>query len=116
MNRTDSLAHHGIEGQKWGVRNGPPYPLDRSMMSGRERRLAAKAKKKVSKAAGGISGSELDDYIASPEGSRLFSMKYSELLAKDMKSRERGRKIVTGALSTIGGLSLAVYALKRGLS
>lgn len=23
------LAHHGIDGQKWGVRNGPPYPLDR---------------------------------------------------------------------------------------
>ena len=23
------LKHHGIDGQKWGVRNGPPYPLDR---------------------------------------------------------------------------------------
>ena len=23
------LKHYGIEGQKWGVRNGPPYPLDR---------------------------------------------------------------------------------------
>lgn len=22
------LAHHGIAGQKWGKRNGPPYPLD----------------------------------------------------------------------------------------
>lgn len=21
------LAHHGIEGQKWGVHNGPPYPI-----------------------------------------------------------------------------------------
>ena len=21
--------HHGIEGQKWGVQNGPPYPLDK---------------------------------------------------------------------------------------
>jgi len=24
------LIHHGIKGQKWGVRNGPPYPLDDS--------------------------------------------------------------------------------------
>lgn len=23
----DYLAHHGIKGQRWGVRNGPPYPL-----------------------------------------------------------------------------------------
>lgn len=28
------LAHHGIKGQKWGVRNGPPYPLDKSKESG----------------------------------------------------------------------------------
>lgn len=26
---SDWLVHHGIEGQKWGVRNGPPYPLSR---------------------------------------------------------------------------------------
>ena len=26
------IEHHGIKGQKWGVRNGPPYPLNR--MSG----------------------------------------------------------------------------------
>ena len=23
----EELYHHGIKGQKWGVRNGPPYPL-----------------------------------------------------------------------------------------
>ena len=23
----DVIEHHGIDGQKWGVRNGPPYPL-----------------------------------------------------------------------------------------
>lgn len=25
---SDYLEHHGINGQKWGKRNGPPYPLD----------------------------------------------------------------------------------------
>lgn len=28
---SDELYHHGIEGQKWGVRNGPPYPLNRDV-------------------------------------------------------------------------------------
>ena len=27
---SDYIYHHGIPGQKWGVRNGPPYPLSRS--------------------------------------------------------------------------------------
>lgn len=25
---SEHLEHHGIKGQKWGVQNGPPYPLD----------------------------------------------------------------------------------------
>ena len=25
----DTITHHGVEGQKWGVKNGPPYPLQR---------------------------------------------------------------------------------------
>lgn len=24
------LQHHGVKGQKWGVKNGPPYPIDKS--------------------------------------------------------------------------------------
>ena len=32
------LAHHGIKGQKWGIKNGPPYPLnnDISIPKGRK--------------------------------------------------------------------------------
>ena len=31
----DEIYHHGIKGQKWGVRRGPPYPIeDRTMRLG----------------------------------------------------------------------------------
>lgn len=32
----DELYHHGIKGQKWGVQNGPPYPLSGGQFSGEE--------------------------------------------------------------------------------
>lgn len=33
----DELSHHGITGQKWGHRNGPPYPLGASDHSAAEK-------------------------------------------------------------------------------
>lgn len=32
------LEHHGILGQKWGVKNGPPYPLDANAHNSREKK------------------------------------------------------------------------------
>lgn len=29
------MAHHGIEGQRWGVRHGPPYPLEATISTGK---------------------------------------------------------------------------------
>ena len=48
------LVHHGIKGQKWGERNGPPYPLGEGDHSAREKRagwkssLSNKVKEKTS--------------------------------------------------------------------
>lgn len=38
MKDSESLSHHGILGQKWGQKNGPPYPLDKSDYSSAERK------------------------------------------------------------------------------
>lgn len=28
LQREEFLVHHGVKGQQWGVRNGPPYPIE----------------------------------------------------------------------------------------
>lgn len=33
IDKSGELWHHGVKGQKWGVRNGPPYPLDENSKS-----------------------------------------------------------------------------------
>lgn len=36
------LAHHGIKGQRWGVKNGPPYPLNAKDHSASEKKAGWK--------------------------------------------------------------------------
>lgn len=43
------LEHHGIEGQKWGVENGPPYPLNKSKYSRSEKKALNKRVKEAKK-------------------------------------------------------------------
>lgn len=40
----DYLSHHGIEGQKWGKQNGPPYPLSRGQLSSAEEKKGGVSK------------------------------------------------------------------------
>lgn len=53
MDLDEALEHHGIKGQKHGVRNGPPYPLDSAISTGKrlkksvgsiKRKMASKSK------------------------------------------------------------------------
>ena len=49
------LKHHGIEGQKWGVKNGPPYPLDEKTV----KKVKSKSKEEAMKSG---KASEVDAY------------------------------------------------------
>lgn len=49
---SDYIAHHGILGQKWGKKNGPPYPLAAGSHSSSEKKAASAAGVKVGKSSG----------------------------------------------------------------
>ena len=56
MSNVKVICHHGIKGQKWGVKNGPPYPLDAGDHSASEKKYMSK--KKSSKSSKTSSGSK----------------------------------------------------------
>ena len=37
-NTPNYLMHHGVSGQRWGVKHGPPYPLDSNISTGKKLR------------------------------------------------------------------------------
>ena len=48
-NLDGELSHYGIKGQKWGEKNGPPYPLDASDHSSTEKKAGTKGWTKEAK-------------------------------------------------------------------
>lgn len=78
----DELYHHGIPGQKWGVRNGPPYPLKEVSTSEKiyknaESRIDAIAKDVIS--------------AAKHAGSKMYGLEH-RLKTKDSISRKINKK------------------------
>lgn len=49
MDTNNYLQHHGVNGQKWGKQNGPPYPLDKNASV-----QAVKKKKRLPKTSFGL--------------------------------------------------------------
>lgn len=82
------LEHHGIEGQRWGYMNGPPYPLDYESHSAVEKRLNPR--------------SELDNYINE-----------SSSRAKDFARRHKKALIIGGVILTTVMMQKAEKRVKK---
>ena len=54
----DVISHHGVEGQQWGVKNGPPYPIDKNSSPKR-----SKDKKELASRAREMTTQELRDAL-----------------------------------------------------
>lgn len=89
-----SLYHHGILNQKWGQRNGPPYPLSSSQKS------AAEKKANKGRSAKDMSDDELRTSIKRMEREK----RYNELSkTKDPKTEklEKTKQIVDASQRTV---------------
>lgn len=107
------LEHHGIDGQKWGVRNGPPYPLERQKGS----KLSSKQKARILQ-------ENLDDLDIKDIEILLKRIELEEKINKlSAEEKKQGNGMVKSILSSAGKqiVSVAVpavtlYAFKRIVS
>lgn len=109
INRVEAyLEHHGILGQKWGVKHGPPYPLDK------------KTSRKVKSGKVSINIKDLSDDDLKKIVNRLQMEKQLKDLTKEQKSRgkkfgdkaidrlfDTGLDIVFGTAKSVGTLALS---------
>lgn len=72
------LSHHGIKGQKWGVRNGPPYPLDAATSA----RVKAGAKSGGEHVQGGMELALTGGLLMAPVVATVFKSVHEHMKAK----------------------------------
>lgn len=76
---SDYLAHHGILGQKWGKRNGPPYPLGGGDYTAAERKAIYKKRKQKNS----IYNKKHFDEVLRSDKTTLSTLSYNKDRTKD---------------------------------
>lgn len=106
MLMNNELYHHGIQGQKWGKRNGPPYPLEGAGKPGlpkKEHRNSDKKdsdkEKKVHKSSSSMTDEELREAINRMELERRYRQLYKDLNPPKVN---KGKKFVMDVLEKSG--------------
>ena len=94
----NELYHHGVQGQKWGVRHGPPYPLKNGFASRRndgekhswyEKKMARKEKRAINKYE---KYSKKKDSSKKESGKNKYEKKMQKARAKVESISELGQK------------------------
>ena len=85
------LKHHGILGQKKGVRNGPPYPLNRIISTGS--RLRDKIERKIIATGGSIEYRKQKRLLAKAERAKARAERARQKEEAKVKSEEQKKAI-----------------------
>ncbi len=108
------IAHHGILKQKWGVRHGPPYPLDESDKTQAQKKAAAadkKEEKSESSSKGSSSSSSSSskkksvDEMTDKELNDAINRLRNEKTYKELTTDESAKKTVSTGKKILSGLA-----------
>lgn len=83
----DTLCQSGIEGMKWGVRNGPPYPLRPSDHSSAEIKANPSLKKKIASGVSKVISKTVSTAKTVHERRRLNTKNPKRLTDSELRSR-----------------------------
>lgn len=118
---SDELYHHGVDGQKWGVKNGPPYPIERggNKSSGKRKYRTDKGYRqknqngsKKHKNASRMSNNELKRQIERKQ----LEQKYNELNASQIsRGRQKVMSIIKDYATVAGAVATTATIIKTGL-
>lgn len=89
----DYLAHHGVRGQKWGVQNGPPYPLGSDISTGSRLKSAGDAVKKAKKT--------FDDSVSKYKAKRAEKIEVEEKKKSDIAQKKKDKTIANADVKEI---------------
>lgn len=102
------LVHHGIKGQKWGVQNGPPYPLGVSQKSSAEKK-AKRTDGKVSQGQQNRHRPTLrDDFYKSQQRYEKDLKEADKKFRLTPEQKEKYAKVMIGTAAVIG-VGAAIY-------
>lgn len=109
----NELSHHGVEGQKWGVRHGPPYPLNRGTVSASRIHQKTKSISETSNKVETYRSKMIGRYEkTNPSKAEEYRKISNEELAAEYQRRKKVEKAVIAAAAVVG-ISAACYLVLR---